>query len=99
MEEKESKTPKHCVNCQHHETYYTKCARTFYRHKTGYCSQQQKMTENHDACEEWKRKDGRYRRTLHQSAASKIVTKMAEDILIIARILCDDKIDEREESK
>ena len=57
------------------------------------------MTENHDTCEEWKRKDGRFKRNLHRDVASEIVTKMAKDILIIAQILCDDKIDEREESK
>lgn len=33
MEEKESKTPKHCLNCQYHETYYTKCTTTFCKHK------------------------------------------------------------------
>ena len=99
MEEKELKTPKHCLSCKYHETYYTKCTTTFCKHKMGYCCKLQKVTKNHDTCEEWKRKDGRYRRNLHQSAASKIVTKMAEDILIMARILCDDKIDEREESK
>ena len=99
MEEKESKTPKHCLNCRYYETYYTKCASTFYRHKTGYCSQQQKLTENHDTCEEWKRKDGRFKRNLHRDVASEIVTKMAKDILIIAQILCDDKTDEREEKE
>ena len=99
MEEKESKTPKHCLNCHYHETYYTKCASTFHRHKTGYCCQLQKVTENHDTCEEWKRRNGRSRRNLHRDAASEAVTKMAEDILVIAQILCDDKTDEREEKE
>ena len=45
MEEKELKTPKHCLSCQYHETYYTKCGLTFYREKRGYCSQQQKLTD------------------------------------------------------
>ena len=99
MEEKELKTPKHCLSCQYHETYYTKCGLTFYREKRGYCSQQQKLTENHDTCEEWKRKSGKITRDFHKEVASEVVTKMAKDILIIAQILCDDKIDEREESK
>ncbi len=44
MEEKESKTPKHCLNCQYHETYYTKCTTTFCKHKMGYCCKLQKVT-------------------------------------------------------
>ena len=38
MEEKELKTPRHCLSCKYHETYYTKCGLTFYREKRGYCS-------------------------------------------------------------
>ena len=99
MEEKESKTPKHCLNCQYHETYYTKCTTTFSKHKMGYCCKLQKVTKNHDTCEEWKRKSGKITRDFHKEVASEVVTKMAKDILVIAQILCDDKIDEREESK
>ena len=59
----------------------------------------QKVTKNHDTCEEWKRKSGKITRDFNKEVASEVVTKMAKDILIIAQILCDDKIDEREESK
>ena len=80
MEEKELKTPKHCLSCKYHETYYTKCGLTFYREKRGYCSQQQKLTENHDTCEEWQKKNGSFKRNMRQNATSKVVTKMAKDI-------------------
>ena len=99
MEEKELKTPKHCLSCQYHETYYTKCGLTFYREKRGYCSQQQKLTENHDTCEEWQKKNGSFKRNMRQNATSKVVTKMVKDILVIAQILCDDKTDERKEKE
>ena len=65
----------------------------------GYCCKLQKVTKNHDGCEEWKRKSGKITRDFHKDVASEVVTKMAKDILVIAQILCDDKIDEREESK
>lgn len=59
----------------------------------------QKVTKNHVLAKNGKENPGKITRDFHKEVASEVVTKMAKDILIIAQILCDDKIDEREESK
>lgn len=94
---KRIENPQTCLNCQYHETYYTKCTTTFCKHK-GILLQIAKVTKTM-YLRRMEKKTGKITRDFHKEVASEVVTKMAKDILIIAQILCDDKIDEREESK
>ena len=88
-----------CVNCRYHETYYTKCAATFYRHHAGYCSKCKKLTENHDRCEEWSKKCYISTHRLHKKAALSVLEKISRNLSVVAQILTDDCREKEEESK
>lgn len=90
---------KDCVNCRFHETYYTKCAATFCRHRVGYCSYLQKTTENHESCEKWEVKRRKGVRSLHKRAAGRVIEKISSDLSVIAQILTDDLLEEKEEKE
>ena len=86
-----------CVNCKYHETFYSKCATTFYRNRKGYCSQCKKLTENHEHCEKWQRKKTTGIHNLRKQAVLKVLTRISYDLSVIAQILEDDRKESEEE--
>lgn len=99
MEEKTTKTPKECVNCRYHVTYYEKCATRFYRHNMGFCHKKNDVTGNRETCEKWERKIPAARKMLHVKASETVLKNMASHLAMIAQILSEDAEEEREEQK
>lgn len=88
---------KNCATCQNHRTYYTKCAKTFYRHCVGFCSECGRVTEKDESCEKWKKREQSASRRMHKRAAEEVIEKNSSDLSVIAQILTDDRLEEEKE--
>ncbi|PWM71739.1 MAG: hypothetical protein DBX59_08345 [Bacillota bacterium] len=87
--QEEKKNIKKCVYCEYYEGYYTKGLYRFDRVKQGKCSRLDKIVNNKDVCECWRKRSRIF--YLRRRSASRALYEIMMDISAIRQIFQEDQ--------